>query len=279
MEYGLPSSLDQMTESEAVELALLLSTEDEEARWLREIEESSWTVSTSSSSPATEAKGETGEDLDLDEFELDHSSSAGTGSYDRSLTIPSLSSPRGTTTGVGPSSSSLRSTSGLWRPSSQHSSPSLTAYHPHSYDSGGSNHKLQLSPRLGPTYLEVNGRESSPVPDFSNDYWPIASSTSPTPTATAPPSPSPSSHFPPAPVLRGWNQVARSASGSASPSPSTSRIASSSSSLLAVSLGRGSTGLSESEKSRREREEEEEIHFAIQLSLAEDLSRLDLVRD
>ena len=277
MDYGLPPSLDNMTEDEAVALAVMLSSEDEEARWLREIEESGWSGS-ARASPAFEAIEE---DLDMEELDLD-GENGNADSSSLSLSIPASPSIRGSSLSIGGSSPSPSSRTQNWRPSSQRSSPSFPAYRPHSYDSNGSNHKIQLSPRLGPTYGSARSIPTSPIPDMREELWPIARSSTSSPRTPQFPalSPTPSS-APPTPatpatsVRRGWNEIARSANST--PGPATPSKSTGGSSQLAVSLSRGSSQLDGAEGRRRE--EEDELKFAIELSLAEEASRLSLEQE
>lgn len=280
VDYGLPPSLDNMTEDEAVALAVMLSSEDEEARWLREIEENGWSSSTRTS-PAFEAIEE---DMDMEELDLE---SGNTEFSSRSLSIPTSPSIRGSSLSIGGSSSSpsSRTTSQNWRPASQRSSPSFPAYRPHSYDSTGSNHKIQLSPRLGPTYGSARSIPTSPVPDMREELWPIARSSTSSPMTSQFPALSPTAPSTPltpstpasTSVRRGWNEIARSASST--PGFSTPSKSAGGSSLLAVSLSRGISQLGFEGMGDRRREEEDELKFAIELSLAEEASRLSLEQE
>jgi hypothetical protein len=286
VEYGLPPSLDNMTEEEAIALATMLSIDDEAERSF---------VYSARSSPAFAAVPEESE---FDEFSLDGDVLAGEerwetfpatevadssedeeeylraptqgSSYTRSLSIPSSPFIRGSSLSNGSPSPSSRSTSHTWRPASQHSSPSLSAYEPHSYSSQSSNTKIQLSPRLGPTYGSSISIPNDPIPDMSESLWPVArSSVSPPtlPRLLSTNSSRPSSAGPSTPIRRGWSDVARSASASPAPSGTSSPALGGNRSLLTASL-----------KSTRsvESREEEELRFAIEMSLAEEVSRLEM---
>ena len=343
-EYGLPPSLNNMTEDEAVALALMLSAEEEESRWFSGSRSS---ASSSRGSPAWEAVPEELLELDMDGLSLDgpevsggrafgnrraSSSLAQEDAFDDehyeqtprtearslSLSVPTSPTLRGSSLGSSHQASPSRN-SYLWRPSSatQHS-PSFAAYEPHSYATSGgspSNMKVQLSPRLGPTYGSNLPVPSGPVPDMSEDLWPTAAASSSPPSVsrkTSSPSPLPSPTFPRAtpssltldgtkpavtpvattPVRRGWSDVARSGSASAhsspsaSPSPASPWAVSSTSpapkpSLLSDQLRRsGSEAVAAAERQSREdelcRREEEELRFAMELSLAEEASRLEV---
>lgn len=217
-------NLADMTEAEAVAYALLLSAKQHELE--------QW-------SPAFG-----GDDLDMDGLSLDDAPSRPFGNRERSsdsdadddahsLSVPSSPFLRGL-----PTSSSSPSRAGLhsWRPQS----------------AGSSSSKIQLSPRLGPTYAQANA-VAEPVPelDMTDEGWPVASS----PRSPPSPSPRPFAGSVPAqtPIRRGWNDVARSASASPSPSPVVAKSA----------------------LSARIEREDDELRFAIELSLAEERSRVD----
>lgn len=357
-EFGLPPSLDNMTEEEAVALALMLSVdEQEEQRWMM--------MQSAEGSPAFGASSAgDGFDLEMEGLSLDEDgidvSQSGYSSRRRSSTrfeddsddeanasddddewqrapirspptiasaLPSprshsLSVPtspntlhhsgwRGSTlpgSSTSPSSSFGRSNSHTWRPASTHQSPSLAAYSfsDRSSPSSRSHQKIQVSPRLGPTYGSVGGSGGPPevVPDMSEDLWPTAAAAAPASSRSPPPrSPSaasPATQTPPlppynlsgTPVRKGWsNVVSRSVPsppmGSSSPSTSSSSAPLRPSSLLtaqirATSEHRHSVGGSDAamERAQREsradelrRQEEDELKFALELSLAEERSR------
>ncbi|KAM0753341.1 hypothetical protein T439DRAFT_354766 [Meredithblackwellia eburnea MCA 4105] len=298
-EFGLPPSLDNMTEDEAVAFAMMLSVDDEEARWF---EEATNSVRNSPSFGAVSEELLDMEGLSLDDVSArsvgrafgnrrgseqgvdeegedeDHASTVG--SYSNSLSVPTSPYLRGGSLGpLQGSSSPSRSFSHSWRPSS---TPSPTR------SSFGTSTKVQLSPRLGPTYGEASSAASVPVPDLdmSEELWPSASSSPPvpprsptwasprSPVATSPPQ---TSHSPSAPTSavtprKSWNEIARSASNSPSPSP----LAASSLTARLRKEDENRKRQEEQERDRRTRErEEEELRFAIELSLAEEKSRIE----
>lgn len=326
--YGLPPSLENMTEEEAVALALMLSREQEgfvesgatSPEWeavpeelLLEMEGLALDEEEGASSVGGQGRtfGNRQDGFDEDDYRPVASTST---SHFSSLTLPT--SPTLVGTSLGPSSSSPSSarTAHTWRPSPG-PSPSLAPYEPHSYTSSGggspSNWKIQLSPRLGPTYGAAGAmgrRVEVEVPDMSEELWPTAAagasastsparsprpqasntnapassaSTAPPPSSTSTaPSPSPA---PSTPARRGWSEVARS-SPSPSPAPSSPTPWSSSpsaprSSLLADQLraSKDEELLRRSERESREEElrrrEEEEMRFVLELSRAEEESR------
>lgn len=296
-EYGLPPSLNSMTEDEAVAFAMMLSADEEEARWFSGSGQTSANTSPAfrpvhdeladmeglslddNAAPATSSRAfgnrpgaeDHGEHDDADAADDDHIRSPTYGSYSRSLSVPSSPFIRGSSLSGSTPSPSSRSTSHTWRPASQHSSPSFAPYEAHSYASTHSHTKVQLSPRLGPTYGSL-AILSDPVPDMSEELWPLAqsSSTSPPPLARTAsrsvPSPAPST-----PVRRGWNDIARSAS--ASPSGANSPGVASPVSLLTSRL-RATEEPAADPRDLLSREDEE-LRFAIELSLAEEASRLE----
>lgn len=296
-DYGLPPSLNNMTEDEAVAFAMMLSVDEEEARWFSGSGQTSANTSpafrpvhdeladmeglsldsdappVASSSRAfgnrRGASEEQGDDSGAADDE--HARSPSHGSYSRSLSVPSSPFLRGSSLSGSTPSPSSRSTSHTWRPASQHSSPSFPTYEPYSYASTHSHTKVQLSPRLGPTYGSL-AVPNDPIPDMSEELWPLAqpSSSSPPPFARTA-SPSTPSPAPSTPVRRGWNDIARSAS--ASPSGANSPGVASPASLLTSRLrATEQPGVERRDLASRE---EEELRFAIELSLAEEASRLE----
>lgn len=309
-EYGLPPSLENMTEEEAVALALMLSAEEEEGRWFAGGGSASSSVR---ASPAWEAVPD--ELLEMEGLDLDGGqgtevegrafgnrradvedqegmalSSSGSRSLSLSLSVPTSPTLRGTSLGSSTSSSPSRS-SYTWRPSpASHRSPSFAAYEPHAHATSASspgNMKVQLSPRLGPTYGSVGTIPQGPVPDMSEELWPTAAGAG---VGVSPPRTSATS----TPARRGWSEVARSASASPSPSPSPSPWTAAtspappprgSSSLLADQLRRGGgrggeNDVEQAERESREEElrrrEEEELRFALELSEVEERSRMEV---
>jgi len=335
-QFGLPPSLDNLTEEEAIAFAMILSAEEEEKKLIalamdngkgreddyeREESDGEW------EKPDDEWLADDGvvldEDYDerpsgsglrpqsavvIDDYEETTNRQGGSRSHSlsTSLTVPSSPYLRGSP------SPSPRSFSAYnhWKPASAASSPSLSAF-----GSPTSNAKLQVSPRLGPTYgSSFSTYSNDAVPDMDPTLWPTAASTSTSPPpssrkssfASPLPSPSPSpASFPSSPPLarnasststgtstparRGWSQVAR-----ASPSPSTTSSPSAlrpsvasppispwgskpPSSLLSDQL-RASTNSSrnEEEEERRRRREEEDLQYAIELSMVEEASKLEI---
>ncbi|SGY29304.1 BQ5605_C002g01039 [Microbotryum silenes-dioicae] len=258
--FGVPSSLDNMTEDEAVALALILSAEEEEAKWFTESATSSGV-----NSPAFEPIPE--ELLDMEGISLDDSPEAYherpsrsfgnripssslahdwdddddddddedhlsrpslSASLSLSLSVPTSPTLRGSSLSNGSSSPSSRSTSFTWRPAShspQHASPSFSSYH---LSSTSPRAKVHLSPRLGPTYGSATSRgypSSGPAPDMSADLWPVASSSrsqSPTPSSKSNASPtiSPESATPASSITTNRGWNVVARAGSTSPSPS-----------------------------------------------------------
>ncbi|KAM0786263.1 hypothetical protein ACM66B_007062 [Microbotryomycetes sp. NB124-2] len=301
IEYGLPPSLDNMTEDEAVALAMMLSVEDEEARWFSD----SLNVSNTASPSFGPVPGDllNMEGLGLDDDGLYETGARSFGNQSpvwddedvgdepdvrtSSLSVPTSPTLRGASLGNGSPSSAGRSISYSWRPSSSHSSPLFSAGPPRplssSLSSFGASTKIQVSPRLGPTYGSQVA--AGPVPDMSRDLWPTAAAASVSPPASTSSSPaplqaSPSSTLPSPAVKRGWSDVAR-----ASPSPSATPARPTS--MLSAQLSRNSNAKATSSSSvdewrRAEREsiqdelqrrEAEELRFAIELSRAEAQSR------
>ncbi|GAA6059935.1 hypothetical protein JCM10212_003075 [Sporobolomyces blumeae] len=350
-QFGLPPTLDNLTEEEAIAFAMMLSAEEEEKKLVaiandngkgRERDEGSdeeW------EQPPDEWLADDGvwldEDYDshqplrangrpsasgLHEFDSDYGDSPSTSrrqsngqSPSTSLTIPSSPFLRGSSVPNGSPSPSPRSFSAYsWKPASATSSPLLSAL---GTPPANANAKLQISPRLGPTYGSSFANYSNdPVPDMDPALWPAAStSTSPplpasrkssmaSPLGSAAPSPAvttspslPSSTsdatIPPTttPLRRNWSQIAQSSSSPSptpSPGPSHAQFVSpppppprspwSSSkpapSLLAEQLRSqaSSKTVAEQEEDRRRRREEEDLRFAIEMSLAEETSRLEI---
>ncbi|KAK4704476.1 hypothetical protein P7C70_g1732, partial [Phenoliferia sp. Uapishka_3] len=273
-EFGLPPSLDNMTEEEAISFALMLSVDEEEARWFESA------TNSAAGSPAFGAAP--GDVLDMEGLSLDDEACGLPGSrggrsfgnrrgsnlvdyeeempadQSQSLSVPSSPFLRGSSLGFPTTPSPSRSVAHSWRPSSfPHSSPSS-----HSLSS-----KVHLSPRLGPTYGDAIAEGSQHFPDLNSneEHWPSARSSHISPPNSFLPL-IPSSSILPAPtttpVRRGWSDIARS--GSASP---ISPYAGQTQSLL--------TSRIREENQRRETREEEELRFAIEMSLAEEASRLE----
>lgn len=255
-EFGLPSTLDNLTEEEAVNFALMLSAEDADEKFMNNLDLEGFSLEDTVShqsrqSSASYQNNQYEDDFEYDEDDYEHSSHP---SIPHSPLLLAASSS---------SSSPARS----WTPQS----PPFIPYEPHSYNSNHSNRKVQLSPRLGPTYGSVGASSFEAIPDMdmSEEVWP---STGLSPSAPSTPS-TPTMPAVSTPVKRGWNDIARSASGSNSPT-------SSSPSGLSRQLGLGSNGSPLSAWSNpagptksREETEEEDLRFAIELSLAEENSR------
>jgi hypothetical protein len=261
IEYGLPSSLNQMTEDEAMNLAMMLSVEDEEARenWISQ---------------------EDVEDLDLDGWSLDDVHEDGTlqlstSSMSQALSLsspaasssshqfdrrPSMSSSHRSSTSA-QSISFTASPTPSNRPASERTSPYFRATRPSAQDysrSPRSNEKLQLSPQLRPTYGSFGQqRHDIPVPDMSEELWPSVSSSLSNSRQSTPAAAS-------TPIKRGWNDVVQASS------PSPASTFSVSPSLLSTQLRGGTDGTRD-----RERREEEELRFALELSLVEEMSKKD----
>lgn len=316
-DLGLPPTLDNMTEEEAVAYAMLLSMDEQEARLCENLE----------GEPDWEQVPEDWLDSDGFVFDEDHPhastsvarqaaeddderlSQATSREGRRQSQAPSLSSslsvPSSPFLGssLPPNSSSSPSSRGLsynWTPVS----PSLRAV------GSPSSSKIHISPRLGPTYGSTGASfTNDAVPDMSPDLWPVASSPASPPGAsfggrrssTSASSPlSPATTLSPSmaatvapsgtPVRRGWSDVARSAAstpGSASPSP-VSRLSSSpgapsswpsppsTSSLLAAQLRQSEISAKADEALRRQQQEEEDLRYALELSMVEQASRLEI---
>ncbi|GAA5987520.1 hypothetical protein JCM5350_003113 [Sporobolomyces pararoseus] len=331
-QFGLPPSLENLTEEEAIAFAMILSAEEEEKKLIalamdngkgKEIEEDDdeW------EQPPDEWLADDGVMLDEDYEDrpsgsglrrhstivIDDYEDRGTGgsqsqsqSLSTSLNVPSSPFLRGSSIPNGSPSPSPRSFSAYnWKPASAASSPSLSAF-----GSPTSNAKLQVSPRLGPTYgSSFSNYANDPVPDMDPSLWPTAASTttSPPPSsstsrkasfASSPP-PVPSSRSPSfsvvtgsaspsvggssTPIRRGWSQVAAQGSSSPSttnsPSPSSPWNSSSSpgpSSLLADQLKASQVAAQEEEEQRRRKREEEDLRFALELSMVEEASKLEI---
>ncbi|GAA5926228.1 hypothetical protein JCM1841_001162 [Sporobolomyces salmonicolor] len=347
-QFGLPPTLENLTEEEAVALAMMLSADEEEARlfgmgtghgtrgstvasdsewelapddWLAD--EGVWLDEDYDRRPSTSGTRTPAYEVEEEDDYASQTTSRGGGSraqsLSTSLTVPSSPFLRGSSLAPGGTPSpSPRSFSKTWKPASaQSSSPSLTApgsvsspsshfYNPHA--------KVQVSPRLGPTYgSPFASYANDVVPDMDPALWPIAAtSSSPSarrlsatlpssltsavaasPAPTLPPLASSSSSTPASPTLdatatpirRGWSDVARtsaaspSTSSSASPSPwGAHRPSPPPSSLLADQLRShgGTSSRDEGEERRRRKREEDDLQFAIELSLAEEASRLEI---
>ncbi|GAA5930988.1 uncharacterized protein JCM15063_002514 [Sporobolomyces koalae] len=351
-QFGLPPSLDNLTEEEAIAFAMILSAEEEERKLIAvaldngkargsDAEESDgdW------EQPPDEWLADDGVMLDEDyeevgrpsgsrlafqrrpsnivindyEDSFDQSRSSGKNSPSTSLTVSSSQYVRGSSIlhssnqpHSGSPSPSPRSFSAYnWKPASAASSPSLSAL---GSPTGTSNAKLQISPRLGPTYgSSFSNYANDPIPDMDPSLWPTAASlsTSPPPNVTSRKpsfassspastspfigsrtgSPLPASETGPAtgvvttPVRRGWSQVAATnLSSASSPSPSTLRSSSpwhqTGKSLLSDQLQTNTSSTTrasiEAEDERRRKREEEDLRFAIELSMVEEASKLEI---
>ncbi|GAA6055815.1 hypothetical protein JCM3770_004773 [Rhodotorula araucariae] len=331
-EFGLPPALDTMTEEEAVAFALMLSQEEQDAQvfersraetragedweqvpdeWLDDGGEVFLDEDYDRPHASTSADAHVGDGNEDDDERALQPTNRGPPSLSTSLSVPSSPFMRGHSLGGGSPSPSPRNISYTWSPVS----PSLRAVSspPSSFNA---NAKLQISPRLGPTYgsqgaLFVN----EVVPDMSPEMWPVAS-----PSATSPPSamhsplarasagatadgsPLAGASVPPAggsgstPIRRGWSEVARSSASStaggaslADPSslavsptawpsppaqPAARPPAPQGASLLAEQLWKSEATAREEAARRRAQQEEEDLRYAIELSLAEEASRL-----
>ncbi|GJN93719.1 hypothetical protein Rhopal_006776-T1 [Rhodotorula paludigena] len=348
-EFGLPPSLDNMTEEEAVAFALMLSVDDQEAQLFSRSEngaardDGDWEQvpedwldgdelvldedlehSRASDSTAIVAPGRDFDDVDHHALTTSRGASRSQ-SLSTSLTISSSPFMRGASLTSGSPSPSSRNVAYTWKPVS----PSLHAIGspPHAFNPNG---KIHVSPRLGPTYGSTAASLSNdPVPDMSPELWPTAAASSPPPSsspltsrrtstavATSSPSPlggtfaiaasgdtspaalpSPPSAALSTPIKRGWSDVARSASStpvsnsgtsspaqhalatspSAWPSPPTQPLARPQpGSLLAEQLRQSQASAQEDEARRRRAQEEEDLRYAMELSLAEEASRLEI---
>ncbi|GAA5955692.1 hypothetical protein JCM3765_001822 [Sporobolomyces pararoseus] len=328
-QFGLPPSLDNLTEEEAIAFAMILSAEEEEKKLIalamdngkgKEVEEDNdeW------EQPPDEWLADDGVMLDedyedrpsgsgfrrhsaivIDDYEDRGAGGSQAQSLSTSLNVPSSPFLRGSSIPNGSPSPSPRSFSAYnWKPASAASSPSLSAF-----GSPTSNAKLQVSPRLGPTYgSSFSNYANDPVPDMDASLWPTAASTSTSPppssstsrkasfASSPPPVPSPRSPSfsvptgsaspsvggSSTPIRRGWSQVA--AQGSPSPStnassassPWTNRPSSGPSSLLADQLKASQVAAQEEEEQRRRKREEEDLRFALELSMVEEASKLEI---
>lgn len=333
-EFGLPPTLENMTEQEAVAFAMMLSLDEQEQQHQQEAaDEEGW-----EQPPEDWLEGDElflDEDLDragpsglpsrgpnmVAEDDDDRASSATSRGESRSQSLSVSPSPylRGASLSSGYSPSlSPRNVSYTWTPIS----PSLraigslpSAHNPHG--------KVQVSPRLGPTYGSAGATYSTEaVPDMSPELWPTACSppgsglhasfasrrtstgaSSPLgPTASGlPPISGTSSSRAGTPVRRGWSEVARSASStpasSNSPSlsptvaprasaawpspPSAAKLAlpptgPGTGSLLSEQLRYSEISAQQDEQRRRQKQEEDDVRYAIELSLAEEASRLTI---
>ncbi|GAA6008501.1 hypothetical protein JCM11491_004500 [Sporobolomyces phaffii] len=312
-QFGLPPSLDNLTEEEAVAFAIMLSHEDQQPRsrpaagddddeweqppqeWLADdgivLEEDlhcsddHWAQRRSSSSTHAVA---------FDDFDDDDEPSIEDDRGRRSLST-SLSVP--------PSPFSSHS----WKPAS----PALSASFGGSPPS--SNSKLHISPRLGPVYGSQNQFANDPVPDMDPLLWPTATASSSPPIVpaaistigTTSTSNSSRSGGTDTPIRRGWSTVVSSsspapssraspaASPSLTPSPAALRRPqhpASSTSLLSYDLLRTRNDLADRDREReeeekrarlqrRDREEEEldaDLKFALEMSLVEHVSRVEI---
>ncbi|GAA5907456.1 hypothetical protein JCM5296_006913 [Sporobolomyces johnsonii] len=347
-QFGLPPTLENLTEEEAVAFAMMLSADEEEARlfgmgtdqgtrgstaasdsewevapddWLAD--EGVWLDEDYDRRPSTSGTRTPAYEVEEEDDHASQATSRGGGSraqsLSTSLTIPSSPFLRGSSLVPGGSPSpSPRSFSYTWKPASAQSSPSLTAFGSHPSPSSPFHNphaKVQVSPRLGPTYgSPFASYANDVVPDMDPALWPTAATSSSPPSrrpsATLPsplsstaaaaassapalPPPASSSSSAPAspplgatttPIRRGWSDVARtsaatpSSSFAASPSP-WARPSLPPSSLLADQLRASAGGASvrdEDEERRRRKREADDLQFAIELSLAEEASRLEI---
>uniref|UniRef100_A0A0K3CT00 BY PROTMAP: gi/472582866/gb/EMS20537.1/ F-box and WD repeat domain containing protein [Rhodosporidium toruloides NP11] gi/647402127/emb/CDR48435.1/ RHTO0S17e03532g1_1 [Rhodosporidium toruloides] n=1 Tax=Rhodotorula toruloides TaxID=5286 RepID=A0A0K3CT00_RHOTO len=320
-DLGLPPTLDNMTEEEAVAYAMLLSMDEQEAKLFENFEDEpdweqvpdEWLDSDGlvldedyeRSQASTSALHDEAED---DDERLSQATSRGgrpSQSLSSSLSVPSSPFLGSSLSHNSSSSPASRGVSYNWKPVS----PSLRAlgsppssFNPHA--------KLHISPRLGPTYGSTGAAfTNDPIPDMSPELWPVASSPASPPgasfggrrTSTGASSPlSPATTLSPSlaaiaapsgtPVRRGWSEVARSAAstpGSASPSPA-SRLSTSpsaptswpsppsTSSLLAAQLRQSELSAKADEALRRQQQEEEDLRYALELSMVEEASRLEI---
>lgn len=269
VEFGIPPSLDNMTEEEAVALALMLSVEDEEERMMNDLDMDNFSLddaetSTYQSFGSIGRRSSTHSNHTLDNSD-DEISYAGSQSHSFPNS-PYLSASQSNSLSHSPSNRD-------WIPRS----PNFTPYEPHSYSSNHSHQKLQLSPRLGPTYGSYPIIQNS-IPDMSEEVFPTLSThASPTPSTSR--SFSSQSHLPhlsnpttpstpPVPVRRGWSEVARTPnSGSGSPIGRGGTT-----SMLTTRLREYGSTIETRENTNEEREAEE-LRFAIEMSMAEEASR------
>ncbi|GAA5855447.1 hypothetical protein JCM9279_005480 [Rhodotorula babjevae] len=270
-------------------------------------------ASTSSAAYASTAGGQDDYDDDERTSQTTSRGPSRAQSMSTSLSVPSSPFLRGHSLGPSSTSPSPRNISYTWTPVSPSlralgSPPS--AFNPNAklhisprlgptYGSQGasfSNNDVvpDMAPEMWPTASSSPLREASPSVQSpppgsrraSASPSPLAGVSSPAPTSSSTSS---------APVLRGWSAVARPAEPSSSPrpvsfapsSPSPSRSpprASSSpsrpdgtESLLSAQLRATSASevsVREDEARRRQRQEEEDLRYAIELSLAEEASRM-----
>ncbi|GAA5948702.1 hypothetical protein JCM10213_004389 [Rhodosporidiobolus nylandii] len=325
-QFGLPPSLGNMTEEEAVAFATMLSLDDAEAsmfseasaredgEWEQLPEE--WAESDSlgfdedfdrSRAPTSGTRWQEASDEENDHFSSYAQSQATSRGASRreslstSLSVPSSPFLRGSSfTSPSPMSASPSRTSNhTWTPVS----PSLLAVGspPSAFSLNG---KVQVSPRLGPTY-GMNGalHSNDQVPDMDPALWPVASSPpavgaspllsgSRRPSMAGGASPSPAAVYPATsstPSKRGWSDVARTPGPSSSPSPARRPSSScppiwpspslgasytpppkpTASSLLAEQLRSSELSAREEAAARRAQREQEELDLAIALSLSQ----------
>lgn len=250
-EFGLPDSLEGLTEEEAVALAVMVSMEEAEAEAEAEGGGDGWEEGVPGEwSEGGEVEGEWEVDgLELDDFELgdavggadarafanhrrpsrststadtDDATTSGTRSPHLSTSLsvphspylstsPSRRSPLSPPLGPTPASSARS-----WTPVS----PPSTAYQPYAY-SPGSHHKVQMSPRVGATYGGAGGGGGGggpagleEVPDLGEDAFPSMAGGG----GGASPSPvaAPPSTALATPLKKGWSDVARESGASPS---------------------------------------------------------------
>ncbi|GAA5840495.1 hypothetical protein JCM11251_007602 [Rhodosporidiobolus azoricus] len=254
-DFGIPPSMGNMTEEEAVAFATMLSLDDQEARlfegdWERlpEEGEDSFALDEEFERSRTSTSG-INWSLDGEEDEsFSPANSSRTASRSQSLSVSPSPYTRGSSLSTSPHASFNPTSPRTWTPVS----PSLLAVGspPSSFNLNG---KIQISPRLGPTYGSQGAHYANEaVPDMSPKLWPVASSpppvasgsgsglgsrrasnTAPSPLGTIASSPSTSFSALPqpvpstssaaaasTPVKRGWSDVARSTAASATNSPS-----------------------------------------------------------
>lgn len=252
-EFGLPTTLDNLTEEEAVNFALMLSAEDADEKFMNNLDLEGFSLEDTANHQSRQTSSSYQDDDFEDDFEYDEDD------YEHSSHASIPHSPL-----LLAASSSSSSPARSWTPQS----PPFVPYEPHSYNSNHSNRKIQLSPRLGPTYGSVGASSYEAIPDMdmSEEVWP-SNGLSPSASST------PAMPGVGTPVKRGWNDIARSASASNSPGTSSpsglSKQLGLSGSLSPSSVWSSPAGA----KKTREETEEDDLRFAMELSLAEENSR------